>query len=313
MRKDTFIRATEVWVPTADGKHIDLEAGLYGDLDYFRAISRGMRFAHGQGLPGKAWESGRPIVLKDLRNSYFQRGDAAMTAGLTCAVAMPTFDGDQLKSVVVFFCEDDRFRVGALEVWHAASGERELRLEDGYFGRAETFEMAARNAGFARGQGLAGRVWDGGMPEIVKDLGRSDMSLRRAAAEKVGINRAIGIPCRAAAEEPWVLTFLSARNTPIAGRFEIWTIDGERGGFAFQDGYCESGANLAADYADAVVPTDAGPFAKACSTGVPVVVEDISMEAGPVIRSAMSSDLDSMVVLPIQTSVGFDTVLAWFV
>lgn len=313
MRKDTFIRATEVWLPTADGRHIDLEAGLYGELDYFRAISRGMRFAKGQGLPGKAWESGRPIVLKDLRNSYFQRGDAAMTAGLTCAVAMPTFEGERLKSVVVFFCGDDRFRVGALEVWHAPAGERELRLEDGYFGRAEAFERAARTTRFPRKEGLPGTVWDTGMPEVVKDLGRSDTFLRRDAAEKAGIDRAVGIPCRTVGDEAWVLTFLAARNTPIAGRFEIWTVDAERGGFAFQDGYCESGAQLAADYADAVVPTDTGPFARARTAGVPVVVEDITREAGPVIRSAMSSDLDSMVVLPIFDGAGFDTVLAWFV
>jgi hypothetical protein len=313
MHKDAFIRATEVWVPTADGRHIDLEAGLYGDLDYFKAVSRGMRFAYGEGLPGKTWGSGRPIVLKDLRNSYFQRGDAAMTEGLSCAVAVPSFDGETLKSVIVFFCGDDRFRVGALEVWNAPEGELELRLEDGYFGRAEKFEFTSRNTRFPRRMGLPGRVWDSGRPEVMEDLGRGQMFLRRDAAEKVGINRAIGIPCSSLGEEPWVLTFLSARNTPIAGRFEIWDFDSGRNAFAFREGYCESGANLAPDYAGANVPTDNGPFAKAHRMGVPVVVEDISREAGPVVRSAMSADLHSMVVLPIHDGGGYNTLLAWFV
>ncbi|SFG25296.1 hypothetical protein SAMN05518801_11253 [Novosphingobium sp. CF614] len=313
MRKEPFIRATEVWVPTADGRHIDLEGGLYGDLDYFAAVSRGMRFAHGEGLPGRTWKVGHPVVLTDLRNSYFQRGDAAMTEGLSCAVAVPTFVAGRLKSVIVFFCGDDRFRVGALELWSLPAGEEELGLIDGYFGRAESFEIVSRGARFARGAGLPGRVWGSGRPEVVADLGRVDVFLRGDAARQVGINRAVGIPCAPLDEAPWVLTFLSARNSPIAGRFEIWSRDGASGGFRFEQGYCESAADLAATYADVLLPPDTGAIARASATGVPQVVQDLASRGGPVAASAVATGLVSMVAFPIPGGDGFETVLAWFV
>ncbi|MCJ2178823.1 GAF domain-containing protein [Novosphingobium album (ex Hu et al. 2023)] len=313
MRKEPFIRATEVWVPTSDGKNIDLQAGLYGDLDNFAAISRGMRFAHGEGLPGKTWQAGHPIVLKDLRNSYFRRGDAAMSDGLSCAVAVPTFADGTLKSVIVFFCGDDRFRVGALELWSRQDGDIDLNLVDGYFGRAEKFEFTSRNTSFPRRMGLPGRVWDSGHPEILDDFGRGNMFLRRDAAEKVGINRAVGIPCSSTGDKPWVLTFLSAQNSPIAGRFEIWTKDGTSGGYRFEHGFCESGEDLNSTYAGTLLPADTGPIAKAAATGVPSIVDDIGAETGPAFVSAKGAGHKSMVALPIPGQADFDTVLAWFV
>lgn len=312
MHKEPFIRATEIWVPTADGQHIDLEAGLYGGLDYFAGISRGMRFARGEGLPGQAWVSGHPVVLKDLRNSYFRRGDAAMTEGLNCAVAVPTFAGDTCKSVTVFFCGDDRFRVGAIELWSRPKGKVDLSLVDGYFGRAEKFEFTSRNTCFPRKMGLPGQVWDTGQPVVLGDLGRGNLFLRRDEAEKVGINRAVGIPCSTTDGEPWVLTFLSARNSPIAGRFEVWTKDAGSSGFHFTDGYCESGADLATAYAETVLPGDTGGIAGASASGVPMVVEKLSTRAGPVAASATAAGLKSMVALPIHGANGFGTVLALF-
>jgi len=38
--------------------------------------------------PGRAWDTGHPIVLKDLEGSYFRRATAARAAGLTCGIAM---------------------------------------------------------------------------------------------------------------------------------------------------------------------------------------------------------------------------------
>lgn len=46
-------------------------------------------FGHGEGLPGRAWEARAPILLKNLREWYFLRGEAAAKAGLTCALALP--------------------------------------------------------------------------------------------------------------------------------------------------------------------------------------------------------------------------------
>lgn len=312
MAKKTFIRATEIWVPTADGKNIDLADGVYRDLDYFAGISRGMRFAFGEGLPGKTWEQGKPIVLTDLRNSYFKRGEAAMHDDLTCAVAVPSFKAGQLKSVTVFFCSDDRHRVGVLELWHKPEDGLELALSDGYFGRAEKFEFTARHTKFPRSMGLPGQVWDTGRPVVMDDLGRGNAFLRRDAAEKVGINRAVGFPVAANDDGPWVLTFLSALNSPIARRFEVWSKDESGETLRFAGGYCETGADLAREYSNTGIPADDAVFGKALRDGIPVVVHDLESKALPVSPSATAAGLDALIVMPVVGEGGGKALLAFY-
>src|SRR6266481_7596482 len=111
-----FIRVAEIWVPTEDGSALRFLDGLYGPLDEFRAVSETMRFARDEGLPGKAWASGHPIILKQFENSYFKRTEAAKAVGLTCGVALPVFAGQQLNAVLVLFCGDDESHIGAIEL-----------------------------------------------------------------------------------------------------------------------------------------------------------------------------------------------------
>src|SRR5712691_6703552 len=85
----TFVRVAEIWVPTKDRTQLQFLDGLYGPLKGFRAVSEQMRFRLDEGLPGKAWAAGHPIILKEFANSYFVRTEAAKTAGLTCGVALP--------------------------------------------------------------------------------------------------------------------------------------------------------------------------------------------------------------------------------
>ena len=77
----SFIRVTEDWVPSRDGTVLEFSSGSYGDLDGFHAESHQTVFGFDEGLPGRAWATRRPIVLKDLQNSYFRRGAAAAAAG----------------------------------------------------------------------------------------------------------------------------------------------------------------------------------------------------------------------------------------
>jgi hypothetical protein len=114
--RKTFIRAVEIWVPTPDRQQLQFSDGFYGPLAEFRAISETMRFGFDEGLPGRAWSAGRPVILKEFSNSYFKRIEAAKAAGLTCGVALPVFTGPQLKAVVVLFCGDDEAHVGAIEL-----------------------------------------------------------------------------------------------------------------------------------------------------------------------------------------------------
>ena len=90
----TFIRVVELWVPDRTRTHLEF-GGCLGSEEYseFKAISENALFAYDEGLPGKAWASGHPVILTKFANSYFKRTDEAVEAGLTCGVALPVFGG----------------------------------------------------------------------------------------------------------------------------------------------------------------------------------------------------------------------------
>ena len=56
----TYIRVVEVWVPDADGALLVLGSAWYGAAKRFGMKSQQMCFGRGEGLPGQAWEAGRP-------------------------------------------------------------------------------------------------------------------------------------------------------------------------------------------------------------------------------------------------------------
>ena len=310
--KQPFIRATEIWVPTADRKRLELSAGLYGPLREFEALSQQTQFAYDEGLPGKAWAAGHPIVLKHLTNSYFKRGEAASAAGLTCAVALPIFAGQFLIAVLVMFCGDDREHVGAIELWHTPPGSGEMGLVDGYYGTADALEWNSRHIKFMHGIGLPGQVWATGMPVIMEDLGRSRQFLRWEDAERVGINHGIGIPCGRDGQGAWVLTLLSALGTPIARRFESWVPDAGRGGLVLRAGYCEHVAGLASVYRGAVVPQDGGLLGQVWRTGAPALASDLTGEPAPIAASTAAAGLTTMVAMPVIAEAALKAVVAWY-
>src|SRR6185369_3979773 len=243
----TFIRVVELWVPDRTGTRLEYGGGLCGEtFSEFREISENTLFAYDEGLPGKAWAAGHPIVLSELSNSYFKRADEAREVGLTCGVALPVFAGEFLMAVLVLLCGDDAKHVGALELWHNdPEVSHEMGLVDGYYGTADMFEFNSRHTKFPRGFGLPGRVWKAGMPLIIKDLYRSKAFLRWQEATEIGINRGLGIPFPHASGETWALTLLSARDTPIARRFEIWVPNPERDALIFNAGDCDQSTQLA--------------------------------------------------------------------
>jgi hypothetical protein len=68
----TFVKAVEYWVPGIDRRHLEYGGGLYGQATRFAVLSRKLCFGRGEGLPGKAWEQGHPVLLKQFEGSYFQ-------------------------------------------------------------------------------------------------------------------------------------------------------------------------------------------------------------------------------------------------
>ncbi|UOM33244.1 GAF domain-containing protein [Acuticoccus sp. I52.16.1] len=304
--KRPFIRVTEVWVPSEDGP-LTLKDGLYGPLDDFERVARETRFAKGEGLPGMAWETGVPIVLKDLVGSYFKRGAAAELAGLTCAVAVPVFQGDTLNAVLVMFCGDDAEHVGAIELWHAPPRDPEMALVDGYFGTADVFEWTARHVNFVKGSGLPGQTWERGFPVVFANLA-SPRFLRWEKAAKVGITRGFSLPIHSPQPGVYVLAFLSALATPIARRVEVWVA--ENGRLKLADGFCEQAGLLGAAPLD--LAFGEGAIGMAATSGVPQVTADLSAEPAAIASAARFAQLDTLVALPVFGAGGLVAVAVWY-
>ncbi|MEE3098379.1 MAG: GAF domain-containing protein [Pseudomonadota bacterium] len=304
-----FIRAIEIWAPDLARERLRLVSALHGPLVGFAAATRDLSFGHDEGLPGKAWAEGRPVILHDLTNSYFLRGEAAAAAGLTCGVAIPVFAGAFLQAGVVMFLGVGKSAVGAVELWRAAPGSPDMTLADGHFGVAEGFEFSARHTTFRKGVGLPGLAWQAGGPVLMDDLGRAKQFLRRESAESVGINRGVALPCPAPGDDgTWVLALLSAAGTPIARRFETWAPDGER--LTLTDSMGEGGA------AGFGIDAGEGLIGKVWRSGIPALCDDLSREATaltpPHAALAAAAGLRSAVALPAIEGGRLHSILVWY-
>jgi hypothetical protein len=303
----TFIRAVEIWVLSKDRTRLEFGGGLYGPLDAFGTGSETVSFGFGEGLPGRAWAAGQPVILKDFNASGFERAATAKAAGLTCAAALPVFAGEFLMAVVVFFCGDDETHVGAIELWHHDPGSsNDLKLADGYFGAADTFEFNARHAKFPRGYGLPGRAWRAHMPVIMHDLLNSKDFLRAKQALEIGINRGLGIPYAPGSGHTYVLTFLCARNTPIARRLEIWVPNQTGDALLFHGGDCDQNTALAAEYEHTKFRKGEGLLGQAWFTGIPVLRPISATDPAP------TAGLRAVIAMPFIEAGKLKAITAWY-
>jgi hypothetical protein len=308
----TFVKVIEVWVPDRGRTLLELGAGLYGPYKTFREASELKRFFYNEGLPGKAWAGGKPVVLTNFDDSYFRRVDAAKQIGLTAGIALPVFAGSFLLGVVVFLCGDEDEHAGAIEVWgRDADKTSEMTLLDGYFGTLKKFAAVSRDVHMTRGRGLPGKVWDTRMPLLIDDLGHSTAFLRADTAAEAGITTGLGIPCLRGPNEVYAVTFLSARGTPIARRFEIW-VPAEGGGLVFSAGHCDQDSDIEMNFCSSSIAKGQGTIGRVWLTGVPAVCEDLETDKSVAGRSAQLSGLQSMLALPVIDGVRLAAVVAMY-
>ena len=272
---NSFIKACEVWTPCPDGSMLEFADGLFGDATAFAELSRAMCFGRGEGLPGRAWDEGRPIVLRPLAASTFRRTAAARDAGIHCAVALPVFLQDELSAVLVLFCGKADDGVGAVELWHNDPRvSTDMRLLDGHFGAGgAALEEISRDVFLPRGTGLAGLAWQRGAAVLIDDLGQSERFLRKDSTTAIGIKRGLSIPCSSRDGHNYVLNLLSASETPIAERLECWTVDTRGTDLQRQFGFSESDGALPAGTDGPTLPLDDSAVGLAYRTGIPRVVD----------------------------------------
>lgn len=103
MTPTPMIKAAEIWTPDADGYLLEFDDGLYGASVEFETVSRTLVFGRGEGLPGRAWEDGAPILLPSLDGERFRRAKYAKKAGLSSGIALPYFAAGRIAAVAVLF------------------------------------------------------------------------------------------------------------------------------------------------------------------------------------------------------------------
>jgi hypothetical protein len=327
----TFIRVVEVWVPDSEGHLLEFGGGLYGAARAFGAVSRQMCFGRGEGLPGRVWEAGHPIILKQLQGGYFQRAAAAEAARLACAVAFPVFFADKFKAVVVFFCGDEAEHRGAIELWcNDPDIAADMQLVDGYYGSTGSdFEAASRETSVPRGVGLPGLAWQRQASVFIDGLSQSSTFVRAEHAAAAELQRGLAIPCPMSThahkdehrDEPvdefkdkqYVLTFLSAAATPIARRIESWGPDADGRSLERSYGYCETAGRLPTGKEQLTSGRGEDTIAEAFATGVPRIRQHAGDEPGAIGQSAAAAGLGGMLALPIANrGVVVETVTLYF-
>jgi hypothetical protein len=292
----TFIKVTEIWIPDKKRTQLVFDSGLYGDLTDFKTASEQQHFSYNEGLPGKAWAAGHPVVLKQFEHSYFKRTEAAKKARLTCGIALPIFSGDFLLAVVVFLCGDDEAYAGAIEVWcNDPDNSLSMHVMDGYYGKMGHFEQVSRQITLPKGQGIPGMAWAAGMPVLNEDIGKGNQFIRSADALQAGITTVLGIPAGNSHEQSYVMTFLSAKATPIAKRIQIWIPDQQGKQLLCRQGYSKTSNNLAEIFEALTITKGVGALGRVWLTGMPVI-------SGNLDESQYNPELDnlsSMLALPV--------------
>ncbi len=110
-------------------------AGLWrregSDTEEFAACSRSMTFAPGVGLPGRIWNSEKPIWIADLsRDTNFLRASLAGNAGLRAAFGFPIrFEGRVLGAIEFFSREIRKPKEDLMNMFNAIGNQIGLFVE----------------------------------------------------------------------------------------------------------------------------------------------------------------------------------------
>lgn len=139
MRELIGWEAAEAWLPDAEGEHL-YAGGSHlmrsSDDALFLAGNR-LPLRSGEGLPGRAWNSGRPEWMESLPQACdFRCRDAAVRTDHRTGLAVPIFVGGEFIAVLCFYTRrtlgaDERLiRVSAAIAGHLGTILQRKRVED---------------------------------------------------------------------------------------------------------------------------------------------------------------------------------------
>ena len=94
-------RVFEIWDVDEAEYVLRLRVDAHANCESNDKDTKVTTYAPGEGIVGKVWESGVPLVSDDLPTTKDKRITFFSATGLTTAIAMPLYVGESLKSVFV--------------------------------------------------------------------------------------------------------------------------------------------------------------------------------------------------------------------
>lgn len=142
---------------------------------------------------------------------------------------------------------------------------------------------------------------------LMRDLGAGYGFVRSESACKAGLSTGLGLPVPVPGGATYVLALLSAKDTRIARRFEIWDARvakvGKTSDAILIDGICEREGPLCVEDNLRRVSGWKGQIGMVLATGLPVIKSN---------SSGLVSGYTSMVALPIHRGPELAFVVAWY-
>lgn len=172
---------------------LTLEEGYFGHMDAFEVISRRTEFRSGFGLPGLAWQTGKPVVMADLGHSQsFVRRADALRVGINKGLAIPFFLVPGHTYVLAFLSALGTPIARRFEIWEPdANGS--LTFAGGDCDCDPDFARAYEGVVFSSGVGPLGTTLRSGLPCLFESL-ESDRTAVGESAQKAGLHVMLTLP-----------------------------------------------------------------------------------------------------------------------
>ena len=189
------VGALEVWRYDPETEtQIGMVDGYYGTAELFEMTSRLSRFGKGTGLPGLVWQSGMPVILKEVHSSArFLRREEAQKIGLNSGLGIPVFSDPDRTWVMTFLSALGTPVAHRFESWVPGETDGTLVLASGLCDRIPGYEAEYAGLAVRPGEGLVGRVLAGRLPGVAETLSGEPAPVA-ASLSRAGLRSGVAIP-----------------------------------------------------------------------------------------------------------------------
>lgn len=192
---EEHVGAIELWgVNPAEPYELGLVDGYFGTAEYFAWYSQTMRFRQGFGLPGFVWQTGRPLIIKDLgRSETFLRKDSAVTVGINKGLGIPCSSDPGQMYVMTFLSALGTPIARRFEIWAPSENGDGLTFQSGDCDKNPNLAADYESARLAKGEGVIGQVWLTGVP-VVKENLAADPTMIGSSTRAAGLKAIVAMP-----------------------------------------------------------------------------------------------------------------------